>query len=327
MWTRRQFALGAAAAALPLAGVQAQAQAQPYPSRPIRLLVPFAPGGAPDVVARVLAQQLGQQMGQSVVVDNKPGGNSIVATEAVAKAAPDGYTLLFATSSHTINPFVYKKLPFDAFADFAPVALLKRTPGLVLVAGPGTQARDLKAFIAEARGGKLAFGSPGVGNPQQLPGEQLNIMAGTKMLHVPYRGGNLALNAVVSGEIACAFVSVISAKGPLEAGQVRALAVTGTQRLSALPNVPTIAESGVAGYDMDGGWQGVLAPVGTPADVVQRLSAEIHKAVRAAPVAARIREDDSEPLGSTPQEFDRFLRADATRMKSIVQAVGIRIDS
>ncbi|MBP7566031.1 MAG: tripartite tricarboxylate transporter substrate binding protein [Burkholderiaceae bacterium] len=325
MWTRRQFALGAAAAALPLAG--ARAQAQPYPSRPIRLLVPFAPGGAPDVVARALAQQVGQQLGQGIVVENRPGGNSIVATETVAKAAPDGYTLLFATSSHTINPVVYKKLPYDAATAFAPVSLLKRTPGLVLVAGPGTQARDLRGFIEEARGGKLAFGSPGVGNPQQLPGEQLNIMAGTRMLHVPYRGGNLALNAVMSGEIACAFVSMIAARGPIEAGQVRALAVTGSRRLSALPNVPTIAEAGVAGYDMDGGWQGILAPAGTPPEIVQRLSAEIHKAVRAPLVATRIREDDSEPIGNSPQEFDRFLREDVARMKAIVQAVGISIDS
>lgn len=325
MWTRRHFMCTALATALPMAG--ARAQAPTYPSRPIRLMVPFAPGGAPDVVARALAHQLGQQLGQGIVVENRPGGNSIVATEAVAKATPDGYTLLFATSSHTINPQVYKKLPFDASVAFAPVSLLKRTPGLVLVAGPGAQARDLRGFIEEARGGKLAFGSPGVGNPQQLPGEQLNIMAGTRLLHVPYRGGNLALNAVVSGEIACAFVSMIAAKGPIEAGQVRALGVTGTRRLSALPQVPTIAEAGVTGYDMDGGWQGVLAPAGTPAEIVQRLSREIHKAVRAPLVASRIREDDSEPIGNSPQEFDRFLREDSARMKAIVQTVGISIDS
>jgi tripartite-type tricarboxylate transporter receptor subunit TctC len=306
-------------------GDPARAQAA-YPSRTIRLLVPFAPGGAPDVVARVLAQQLGQQLGQSVVSDNKPGGNSIVAADLVAKAPADGYTLLFNTSSHTINPFVYKKLPFDTFTDFAPVSLLKRTPGLVLVVGPGTRAANLKDFIAEARGGKLAFGSPGIGNPQQLPGEQLNIMAGTKLLHVPYRGGNLALNAVVAGEIACAFVSVISAKGPIEAGQVRALGVTSAQRLSALPNVPTIAESGVPGYDMDGGWQGIFAPAATPKDIVARLATEIGKAVRSPPVSARIREDDSEPVGNSPEAFAKFLREDAERMGRIVKTVGITID-
>ncbi|MES2185327.1 MAG: tripartite tricarboxylate transporter substrate binding protein [Pseudomonadota bacterium] len=317
-------ALGLGAVGL-WAGGPAWAQAA-YPTRPIRLLVPFAPGGAPDVVARALAQQLGQQLGQSVVADNKPGGNSIVATDLVAKAPADGYTLLFSTSSHTINPFVYKKLPFDTFADFAPVSLLKRTPGLVLVVGPGTRAANLKDFIAEARGGKLAFGSPGIGNPQQLPGEQLNIMAGTQLLHVPYRGGNLALNAVVAGEIACAFVSVISAKGPLDAGQVRALGVTSAQRLSALPNVPTIAESGVPGYEMDGGWQGVFAPVATPKEIVAKLAAEIHKAVLSPLVATRIRADDSEPVGSSPEAFAKFLRKDAERMGKIVKAVGITID-
>ncbi len=307
-----------------LAGT-AQAQGG-YPSRPIRLLIPFAAGGAPDVVARALAQQLGQQLGQGVVADNKPGGNSIIATDVVAKAPADGYTLLFSTSSHTINPFVYKKLPFDTFTDLAPVSLLKRTPGLVLVVGPGAKATNLKDFIAEAKGGKLAFGSPGIGNPQQLPGEQLNIMAGTKLLHVPYRGGNLALNAVMGGEIACAFVSVISAKGPLDAGQVRALGVTSAQRLSALPNVPTIAESGVPGYEMDGGWQGVFAPAGTPKDTIARLAAEIHKAVNEPLVATRIRADDSEPVGSTPEEFAKFLRQDAERMGKIVKTVGISID-
>ena len=325
MLNRRHAALGLGAALGGLAAGAARAQAG-YPSRPIRLLVPFAPGGAPDVVARALVQQLGQQLGQSVVADNKPGGNSIVASDVVAKAPADGYTLLFSTSSHNINPFVYKKLPFDTFADFAPVSLLKRTSGLVLVAGPGTKATNLKDFIAEAKGGKLAFGSPGIGNPQQLPGEQLNIMAGTKLLHVPYRGGNLALNAVVGGEIACAFVSVISAKGPLEAGQVRALAVTSAQRLSALPNVPTVAESGVPGYEMDGGWQGVFAPAATPRDLVARLATEIRKTVNEPLVATRIRADDSEPVGSTPEAFAKFLKEDADRMGRIVKTVGITID-
>jgi tripartite-type tricarboxylate transporter receptor subunit TctC len=302
------------------------ARAQIAGGKPIRLLVPFAPGGAPDVVARVLAQQLGIQLKQSVVVDNKPGGNSIIAADVAAKAAPDGLTLLFNTGSHTINPFVYSKLPFDTQRDFAPVSLLKVTPGLVLVVNPALPAKTMKEFIEQAKGGQLAFGSPGVGNPQQFPGELLNLMAGTKLLHVPYRGGNLAMNAVIGGEIAASFISVISALGPIKAGQVRALGVTSAVRLSALPDVPTIAESGVPGYEIGGGWQGVFAPAKTPADVVAKLSREIAEAVKAPDVQARIVADDSVPVGSTPEAFTKFLKDDSEKVAKIVKSVGIHIE-
>lgn len=321
MWTRRKFALGAAAL-IPWTGASAQA----YPTRVVRLLVPFAPGGAPDIVARALAQQLGKQLGVSVVAENKPGANSILAADTVAKAAPDGYTLLFNTGSHTINPSVYRKMPFDTLKDFAPVSLLKTTPGLVLVVGPGCKATTMKEFIEEAKDGSLAFGSPGVGNPQQFPGELLNIMVGTKLLHVPYRGGNLALNAVVGGEVAAAFVSVLSALGPLQSGKARALGVTSATRLSALPQVPTIAESGVPGYEVSGGWQGIFAPAKTPAEIVQRLSREIHVAVQSPELKSRIMADDSVPVGSTPQELQRFVLEDFERVSRIVKSVGIRIE-
>jgi tripartite-type tricarboxylate transporter receptor subunit TctC len=318
---RRAAAVLAALGILPL-----RSRAEIAGGKPIRLLVPFAPGGAPDVVARVLAQQLGLQLKQSVVVENKPGGNSIVAADAVAKAVPDGLTLLFNTGSHTINPFVYTKMPFDTQRDFAPVSLLKTTPGLVLVVNPALPAKTLREFIEQAKTGKLSFGSPGVGNPQQFPGELLNLTAGTKLLHVPYRGGNLALNAVIGGEIACSFVSVISALEPIKAGQVRALGVTSAVRLSALPQVPTIAESGVPGYEMSGGWQGIFAPARTPPAVVAQLAREIHEAVQAPDVKARILSDDSIPVGSTPEAFAKFLAEDSEKVAKIIKSVGIRIE-
>jgi tripartite-type tricarboxylate transporter receptor subunit TctC len=311
-----------------LAGVNALpawAQAD-FPNRPIRLLVPFAAGGAPDVLARLITQSVTQSAGYNFVIDNRPGGNGIIATDAVAKAAADGYTLLYTTGSHTINSHVYKKLPYDVLRDFTGVTQVRTAPGVVLVVTPGLPAQNMAEFIALAKNGKVAFGSPGVGNTLHLPGELLNVMAGTKLLHVPYKSAAPALNAVIGGEIQAAFLSVTAALPPMKAGQVRALAVTSPQRLPGLADVPTIAESGVPGYEIDGGWQGFFAPAGTPPAVVQKLSAELARAIQSPDISRRIVSDASVPIGNTPDEFNRFVTADAQRVGKLVKAVGITID-
>ncbi|MBN9408247.1 MAG: tripartite tricarboxylate transporter substrate binding protein [Burkholderiales bacterium] len=297
-----------------------------FPNRPIRLLVPFAAGGAPDVLARLITQSVTQSAGYNFVIDNRPGGNGIIATDAVAKAAADGYTLLYTTGSHTINSHVYKKLPYDVLRDFTGVTQVRTAPGVVLVVTPGLPAQNMAEFIALAKNGKVAFGSPGVGNTLHLPGELLNVMAGTKLLHVPYKSAAPALNAVIGGEIQAAFLSVTAALPPMKAGQVRALAVTSPQRLPGLADVPTIAESGVPGYEIDGGWQGFFAPAGTPPAVVQKLSAELARAIQSPDISRRIVSDASVPIGNTPDEFNRFVAADAQRVGKLVKAVGITID-
>ncbi len=324
MISRRQ-ALATLAALAGTSSLPSRAQAD-FPNRPIRLLVPFSAGGAPDVLARLITQSVTQAAGYNFVIDNRPGGNGIIATDAVAKAAADGYTLLYTTGSHTINSHVYKKLPYDVLRDFTGVTQVRTAPGVVLVVTPGLPAQNMAEFIALAKNGKVAYGSPGVGNTLHLPGELLNVMAGTKLLHVPYKSAAPALNAVIGGEIQAAFLSVTAALPPMKAGQVRALAVTSPQRLPGLADVPTIAESGVAGYEIDGGWQGFFAPAGTPPAIVQKLSAELARAIQSPEISRRIISDASVPIGNTPDEFNRFVAADAQRVGKLVKAVGITID-
>ncbi|QHE86870.1 Bug family tripartite tricarboxylate transporter substrate binding protein [Hydrogenophaga sp. BPS33] len=315
--------LGALAAAV----VWPAAAQTDFPSRPIRVLLPFAAGGAPDILARLITQAVTQQnAAYNFVIDNRPGGNGIIATDATAKAAADGYTLLYTTGSHTINSHVYKKIPYDIAKDFVAVTQVRTAPGVVLVVNPALPAKNLQEFLSLARAGKVAYGSPGVGNTLHLPGELLNMMAGAKMLHVPYKGAAPALNAVISGEIQAAFLSVTAALPPMKANQVRALAVSSPARLPGLPDVPTIAEAGVPGYEIDGGWQGFFAPAGTPADVVKKLSQQLAGAIRSPEIQQRILSDASVPVGNTSAEFEKFVAADAERVGKIVKSVGISID-
>lgn len=323
--TNRRHALATLAAMAGASSLPSLAQSD-FPNRPIRLLVPFAAGGAPDVLARLITQAVTQAAGYNFIIDNRPGGNGIIATDAVAKAAPDGYTLLYTTGSHTINSHVYKKLPFDVLRDFTGVTQVRTAPGVVLVVTPSLPVKNMAEFIALAKNGKVAYGSPGVGNTLHLPGELLNVMAGTKLLHVPYKSAAPALNAVIGGEIQAAFLSATAALPPMKAGQVRALAVTSPQRLPGLTDVPTVAESGVPGYEIDGGWQGFFAPAGTPQAVVQKLSSELARAIQSPEISRRIVSDASVPIGNTPEEFNRFVAADAQRVGKLVKAVGITID-
>lgn len=321
MTTRRDLLLMSSLAI----AVPPLARAQAFPSKAVRLLVPFSAGGSPDLLARLVAQQLAKQIGQSVVVENRLGANGIVATEAVFNSAPDGHTLLFSTGSHTINPSIYKKLPYDTVRDFAAVSQLTVAPGLTLVVGPKFQAKTIAEFIALARSkdGNVSFGSPGVGNTLHLAGELLNITAGTRMLHVPYKGAAPALAAAIGGEVSAVFLSTAAAIIAIKAGQVRPLAVTSTQRIASLPDVPTLAEAGVAGFDYNGGWMGVFAPGKTPREVVQKLSSEIARALQVPEVKEKMLGWESPPLGTTPEEFTRFVNEDIEKFARIVKAAQV----
>jgi tripartite-type tricarboxylate transporter receptor subunit TctC len=321
MIDRRAALGGLAALMLPsLAGAQSD-----YPDRPIRLLVPFSAGGSPDLLARMLGAQLGKQMGQGIVVDNRLGANGIIASEAVAKAPPDGYTLLLNTGSHVINQSIYKKLPYDTVADFAPVALITIAPALTLVVSPSSPIRNVKDFLAKARdpNGNVSYGSPGTGNTLHLSGELLNIVGGTKMLHVPYKGAAPALQAVMSGDVTACFLSTTAAVIAVKSGQVRPIAVTSAQRIASLPDVPTLAESGVPGMDYNGGWTAVFAPAKTPRPIVQKLNAEIVKALQAPDVKQKMAEWDSPPQSMNTDEFARFLASETDKFARIVKQANV----
>jgi tripartite-type tricarboxylate transporter receptor subunit TctC len=296
-----------------------------YPSKALRMLVPFSAGGSPDLMGRLIANQLTRQMGQGVVVDNRLGANGIVATEAVANAPADGYTLLLTTGSHVINPRIYRKLPYDSFADFAPVGLLSVAPALTLVVNPQSPIRSIRDFLTQARqtGTSISYGSPGTGNTLHLAGELLNLMAGTHMLHVPYKGAAPALNAVMAGEVTACFLSTAAATLAVKAGQVRPLAVTSSQRIGAFPDVPTLAESGVAGFDYNGGWIGILAHARTPRSILTRLQTEVTKALQVQEVRDKLNSWESPPSTLYADEFGKFMLAESEKFSHIVRQANI----
>jgi tripartite-type tricarboxylate transporter receptor subunit TctC len=323
--TRR--ALIAAAGGLALSdALRAQTD---YPSKAIRMLVPFSAGGSPDLMGRLIANQLTRQMGQGVVVDNRLGANGIVATEAVANAPADGYTVLLTTGSHVINPSIYRKLPYDSFADFAPVGLLSVAPALTLVVSPQSSIRSIRDFLTQARqpGTTISYGSPGTGNTLHLAGELLNLMAGTHMLHVPYKGAAPALNAVMAGEVTACFLSTAAATLAVKGGQVRPLAVTSSQRIGAFPEVPTLAESGIAGYDYNGGWIGVLAHARTPRPILTRLQSEVAKALQVQEVKDKLNSWESPPSTLSAEEFGKFLQTEHDKFARIVKQANIPLQS
>jgi len=298
----------------------------PYPQRPIRLVVPFAPGSGTDIVARTLAPRLAESMGQQVVVDNRTGAGGIIGTEIVAKAAPEGYTILFALSSHAINASLYSKLPYDTRKDFAPVTQLISGP-LLLVANPALpvgSAKELVAYV-KANPGKLSYASGGIGSPPHLAGELLKSMAGLDLVHVPFSGGLPALTATVSGQTALYFAGTASAMPFVKPGRLKGLAVTGLKRSSMLPDTPTMIEAGVAGYEIDQ-WYAILATAGTPRAVIERLHAELARALKAPDTRERLLGMGVEPVGSSPAEFTAYLDAELTKYAKVVKASGARVD-
>jgi tripartite-type tricarboxylate transporter receptor subunit TctC len=299
------------------------AAAQQYPSKPIRLIVPQSAGGSTDLVARPLAHQLAQALGTSVIVDNRPGAGSVIGTDLVAKAAPDGYTLLAVAASVTMSPSLYK-LPFDPLRDLAPISQLTSLPN-ILVVHPSLPVKSVKELIAfvKARPGKLNFGSSGMATGTHLSMELLMYMTGMKMVHIPYKGGSLNVNALIGGETQVNFSTISTALPHVKTGRLRALAVSTARRAAAAPEVPTVAEAGVKGYAYSS-WIGLLAPAKTPPSIIARLNAEAVKAMQAPEMKAILAVEASEAVGTTPEEFDAIMKTEVARWVKVVKAAGIK---
>jgi len=303
------------------------AQAEPYPSKPIHFIVPYPPGGPLDTVARLLARKVSESVNQPVIVENKPGAGGNIGAEYVAKSAPDGYTILMgAVATHAINPTLYSHIPYDPVKDFAPVTELAWTPN-VLVVNPSLPVSNVQQFIAYAKAhpGQLNFGSGSTGSAGHLAGELFKSMAGVQMVHVPYKGAAPAMQDLIAGRIQLMFDNLASSLGHIRAGSVKALAVTTAKRSSMAPQLPTIAESGLPGFDIST-WFGVFAPGGTPQPVVQQLHDEFVKALDAPDVRATMKKLGAEPVGNTPQEFAAYIHSEAQKYARVIRASGAKVD-
>jgi tripartite-type tricarboxylate transporter receptor subunit TctC len=302
------------------------AAAQSWPSRPVTIVVPFPPGGTTDVLARAIGQELAKSLGQPVIVDNKPGAGATLGAAQVAKAKPDGYTLLMGAVHHTIATSVYKKLPYDFAQDFAPITTVALVPN-VLVVNPNVPAKDVRELIAHAKSnpGKLAYGSNGQGTLQHLIGAQFERAAGVQLLHVPYKGSGPLVNDLLGGQVAMSFDTITPVLGQIQAGKLRPLAVTTAKRSSALPGVPTMEEAGVKGIDM-GTWFGLLAPAATPKEIVDRVHAEVVKIINAPEFRKRLQEIGAEPIGNSPREMAQQIRADTEKFARLVKEANVTIE-
>ncbi len=302
------------------------AQAQGYPARTIRWIVPWPPGGGADVLSRMLGPKLSEALGQQIVIDNRGGAAGNIGAELAAKSPPDGYTIVFAYSgTHSINPHIYSRMPFKE-SDFAPIIQNASVPQ-VLVVHPSLPVKTVKDLIAFARPrpGQLTFGSSGNGAINHLTGELFNRMAGVKIIHVPYKGGGPAAVALLSGEIGMIFGEPATLVQHVRAGKVRAVAVTSSRRSLGMPELPTLAESGVPGYDVTS-WNGMLAPAGTPVDVIRRLNAEFNRAISAPDMRQRMLDSGYEPAGGTPEKFGEHIRAELAKWAPVVKAAGVKVD-
>ena len=304
----------------------AQSAAATYPNRPIKIIVPVTPGAGVDNGARMLAEKLREAWGQPVLVENRPGANTIIGTTAVARAAPDGYTLLFVANSHVILPLIASKLPYDANNDFAPVASFGYTPYLLLV-HPAVPAQSLQQFIAYARSkpGELNFGSSGVGAGSHMAGEVFNAMTGVRMQHVPYKGGGQAMTELMGGQIQVSWNTVNAAAPHIKSGRVRALAVSGDARAAPIPDVPTFAEAGLPDYQ-ETAWLGLFAPAGTPRPIIDKLSGEVSKMLRAPGMKESFEAQGLVPFISTPEQFADMLRKQTATLAPVVKAANIRME-
>ncbi len=295
-----------------------------YPTRAVRLIVPSSPGGGTDISARILAPQLTQFLGQQVVVENRPGAGTMIGGEAVARAAPDGYTLLMGISTLAINPAMYKKVTYDALKDLAPVSQAVALSN-VLVIHPSLPSRNLKDFIAfaKARPGQINFASAGVGTSPHLSMELFLVMANLKMLHVPYKGSGPGVTDLIAGHVPVMMPNMLSAQPHIKSGRIRALGVTGTKRAPGADDIPTIAEAGLPGYEAVQ-WYGVLAPAATPRDIITKLHAGVVRALQNPDVRQRLLNDGAEPVGSSPEEFAAYLRSETTKWAKVIKAAGIQ---
>ncbi len=302
------------------------AQAQAYPNKPIKLMVGFPPGGGTDLLARLVAQQLAPKLGQPVVVENRPGANTIIATEATAKSPADGYTLAMAATGNVANPSLYSKLPYDPYRDFTWITQLTEA-SLVLVAGPNVQANSMKDLIAlaKARPGQISYASAGVGSSVHLAGVMLERMAGVQMLHVAYKGSGPALSDLLGGQVSMLFADIPQVMEHIKSGRLKALAVTTTRRSASLPDVPTIAEVGFPGYEVPV-WYGVFGPAGMPRDVVDKLARNLKEVLELPAVKEKLSGWGVSPVGSTPAEFDAFIQAQASNWSKVIKGANIKIE-
>ncbi len=308
-------------------GAAVDAAAQPWPSKPIKYIVPFAPGGTTDLLGRTLSEKLSVALGQPVVIENKPGAGGGVGADFTAKSAPDGYTIMGGTiSTHAINASLYSNLPYDPVRDFVAITLIARLPNM-LVINPSIPARNVSELIAlmKANPGKYTFASSGNGTSQHLSGELFKSMAGVDMQHIPYKGSPPALQDVVGGQVSMTFDNITTALPLAKAGKLRALAVTTATRSSAAPDVPTLAESGLPGFEV-GSWQGVFAPAATPLEIVRRLNTEIVKIINMPDVREKLTALGAEPVGDTPEQFSAYVKAEVVKWSGVVKRSGAKID-
>jgi len=310
-----------------LAGPDAGALAQAYPVKPIRLVLPYPPGGGSDTIGRPLAQKMGEGLGQQVVVENRGGAGGNIGMEAVARSAPDGYTLVFAlTAQLAINPGLYPKLPYDPVRDYAPITLLG-AGGYILVVHPSLPVKSVKELVAlaRARPGQIAYSSSGNGSGGHLGVELFNSMAGIRMLHVPYKGGGPALMDMIAGQVQLLFATQLASWPHVQSGRIRALAVSTAKRPASLPDLPTVAEAGIPGYD-SGVWYGVLAPAGTPREIVTRLNREVARVLAQPDYRSLLVNNTIEPIGSSPEDFASTIKSEIVKWARVIKDAGVRVD-
>jgi len=321
--------IGAATLALTALSPASRAATTPadaYPNRPLRFVVPFVAGAGTDMTARAVAQKLGEYLGHQVVVDNRPGAAGNIGMELTAKAAPDGYTIVLVSASHTVNPSLYKKPAYDLVRDFAPVSQMTAQPYCLTVHSsvPAKSIREL-IDLAKAKPATITYGSSGTGGLSHLAGAMFALLAKIEWVHVPYKGGAAAINDLLGGQINSQFTTIIGTIQHVKAGRMRWLAVSTAQRSRAAPELPTIAEAGVPGFDV-GGWYGVMAPAGTPPPVIARLSVEINKVLKSPEVGDRFAIDGSEPVGRTPDNFSAYIKSEIAKWAKVVRETGVRAE-
>ena len=304
-----------------------QALAQPYPSKPVRIVVPYSAGGGTDIVARAVGQKLGEKWAQTVIVDNRVGANGIIGADAVAKAPGDGYTLLMSTPAEvSTNPHLYPNIPYKAERDFAPITLIAITP-LVIAVNPGVAANNVQELVALARAkpGTLGFATPGNGSTQHLSGEMLMAIAGIKLVHVPYKGAGQSIPDVIGGQVPVGIYGALTINQHAKAGRLRVLAVTTPKRSSAAPDWPTLAESGFPGFDTSL-WFGLLAPAATPKEIVDKVHDDVFAALKLPEVKERIGAQGGDIVGNTPAEFTAFISAESAKYARIIKQAGVKLD-
>lgn len=323
-WFRMIWPLAVAVGLTAVAPV-AQA-ADDWPKRPIRMVVPYPPGGGTDIIARIIQEDLSKQLGQTVVIENRGGAAGMIGTETVARAEPDGYTLLFTLSSHTINPAIYKKLNYDTAKDFAPVSLVASLPQ-ILVANPAFVANNIAELLQEAKAkpGELSYGSVGNGSPSHIAGELLGLRTNTKMQHIPYRGGGPAVNDVLGNQIPLLWVSIPAAAGFVKTGRLKALAVSTVNRSPMFPDVPTVQESGVADFEVDS-WYAMFVPGRTPQHIIDRLSKAISVAVKKPEIKEKLLGQGAQAVGSTPAQLDSIVKTELSKWSALARDANINLD-